>query len=256
MQAHYQSTMRDEADSSYMAGFGDMNLQRARQARNMDDPRDEAAILRAHTAAATESRKRVKAEKKSVVPVKYTAVKPAPQPKAKAPVDDIERKTSLLRKVTGYKKLRPDIKPRGSKTVTIASSTVELEDEVAHIQNELGKDVNSSSQLPMTLLGWGMQGIELATQAICPKTIDVRGLGAAVQLQKAELGPLMNEIMIKYGASMSMSVEMRLLMALSYSATYCHMQNTGHPQAIHMMEAFIQAQELVVPGDVVGAKDL
>ena len=80
MQAHYQSTMRDEADSSYMAGFGDMNLQRARQARNMDDPRDEAAILRAHTAAATESRKRVKAEKKSVVPVKYTAVKPAPQP--------------------------------------------------------------------------------------------------------------------------------------------------------------------------------
>ena len=235
------SNAAQNEDFSFMDGLSDQNLNKKRQGGRVDS-KDETAALRAQTAAATETRKKEKASKvkepsaHAVMARMRQDAKPAPaKPPSKVP-EDIKYKTKLLNKITGYKKLRPDIKPRSSKTLTITSSTVELEDEVLYIQTEFGKDTGPAILPPVTALVWLMQGLEVFTQYACPHLVDIRGVADDVGSNQEQLEPLLSEMMVKYNATVSLTVEMRLLLLLSTIVTKKHLSNTGNPAMNRMME--------------------
>ena len=225
-------------DFSFMDGLSDENLNKKRQGGRVDS-KDETAALRAQTAAATEMRKKEKASRVVKEPSAHVMArmrqdaKPAP---AKKEPEDIQYKTKLLDKITGHKKLRPDIKPRSGKTLTITSSILELEDEVTYIQTEFGKDTGPAILPPVTALVWLMQGLEVFTQYACPHLVDIRGVADDVGSNQEQLEPLLSEMMVKYNATVSLTVEMRLLLLLSTIVTKKHLANTGNPAMNRMME--------------------
>jgi hypothetical protein len=79
----------------------------------------------------------------------------------------------------------------------------------------------------------------------------LQGLGSVTKDNIGEFEPIVDELMIKYGAGMYMSPELRLMMLIGSTVLTVHMANSGDPRIAEALKKMNkQAKEQV------GSKDL
>ena len=203
----------------------------------------ETAKMRAATNAKAEQRKAEKQQAKLAPPSAARA------PPAQPP-DDPHYKATLLKRVAGYRQLNGALKPRHAKWCIVQSSQQEIEQEVRHLEDELGK--GDTRSLGTHLLLTFMSGVETLTREVYnPLNLQLSGLADITRSKSAELAPLIEELMIKYDASLSVAVEWRLAMVLTQTVVLVHMANTGN---LPLEKVLAASQRPIVPPN--GAADL
>lgn len=173
--------------------------------------------LNAETAAKKEERllMQVKGGKASNIPA------PPPAPPPPPPVD----RSALLDKLMSYKERFPDLKSRNK--ITGKSSVEEIEDELHYIEHQLG---TQKGNLAGNLFVASMAGLEFVTQNYFnPLNLNLQGLGTVCKDNVAEIQPILDELVIKYGVNMSMGPEMRLATAVGTMVYTVHAANSGDP---------------------------
>jgi len=213
----------EDLESAFMNGFSEPNVaaaESAHAAASSSTREGPVAKQRAETAAKAEARKAAKASKAAVKP---PAPPPAPAPVAAA--TEKEAKDKHLKRLAGYRQLRPDLKPNGRAWVTAASSMQEIEDDVANAQHQLGEQPTSG--LGTQVLVNSLAAFEVFTQSYNPMALNLKGLGDFSKMKEAEFAPLVEEFMIKHGASLSLSVEFRIVMAIGSVVSLVHIANTN-----------------------------
>ena len=84
-----------------------------------------------------------------------------------------------------------------------------------------------------TLLHGAMTGIEAFHRDVWnPMGLRLNGLGQITKDNMAEFDPIVDELMIKYGAGMYMSAELRLALALGATVLTVHGANSGDPRIV------------------------
>ena len=213
-----------DLDSAFMGGFTETNVaavESAHAAASSATREGPVAKQRAETAAKAEARKAAKASKPAVVKA------PAPAPAAAAVAAETEReaKHKLLKRVEGYRKLKPGLKPCGRAWCTASSSMQDIEDEVASAQHQLGEQPTTG--LATNFLVSSLAAFEVLTQTYNPMALNLKGLGDFSKMKEAEFAPLVEEFMIKHGASLSLPVEVRIVMAIGSIVSLVHIANTN-----------------------------
>lgn len=214
-----------DLDSAFMGGFTETNVaavESAHAAASSATREGPVAKQRAETAAKAEARKAAKASKPAVVKA------PAPAPAAAAAVaaeTEREAKHKLLKRVEGYRKLKPGLKPCGRAWCTASSSMQDIEDEVASAQHQLGEQPTTG--LATNFLVSSLAAFEVLTQTYNPMALNLKGLGDFSKMKEAEFAPLVEEFMIKHGASLSLPVEVRIVMAIGSIVSLVHIANTN-----------------------------
>lgn len=173
----------------------------------------ETAAKRAETAAKREER---------------MATKGAPEEPEPPPVD----KTALLDKITAYRERFPHIKSRNK--LSGKSSVEEIYDELHYIEAQLG---GTDGHLGTHIFLLGMSAIEEGHKYFNPLDLKLTGLTQIARQNTNEFTPIIDELMIKYGASMVLSPEMRLAMAVGTMVYTVHSANTGNVAVARAMEA-------------------
>ena len=164
------------------------------------------------------------AEKEARLREKHVA-QPRQQPtQAPPPPVDQEEVSALLDKIGAYRERFPHLKSRNK--CSPKSSSSELEDELHFFELQLGSSKESGSVGSMLLSG-SMYGLEFSTRYWNPLGLNLQGLGEVTRANMPEFEPLVDELMIKYGAGMYMSPEYRLVLALGALVVTVHSANTG-----------------------------
>ena len=132
-------------------------------------------------------------------------------------------RSALLDKLTAYKETFPDVKSRNK--ITGKSSVEEIEDEIHYVEQQLGtKDGN----MAITLLTTAVAGFEHVTaHHFNPLGLNLTGLTQVTRDNQAEFQPILDELVIKYGASMYVGPEMRLLGLMGTMIYTVHAANSG-----------------------------
>ena len=183
----------------------------------------EEARLRAETNAAREARLS-SGKKGSAPPTKTEAPPPPPEP--------VKDRSALLDKYGQYRERFPDLKSRNK--LSGKSTIEEIEDEIHFYQQQLGtKDGNLAS----TVLVAAMAGVEQITEHYWnPLGLQLSGLAKVTKDNQGEFQPILDELMIKYGASMYVSPEMRLCGLVATLMYTVHSANTGDPRTAAAFE--------------------
>jgi len=183
----------------------------------------EEARLRAETNAAREARLS-SGKKGSAPPTKTEAPPPPPEP--------VKDRSALLDKYGQYRERFPDLKSRNK--ISGKSTIEEIEDEIHFYQQQLGtKDGNMAS----TVLVAAMAGVEQITEHYWnPLGLQLSGLAKVTKDNQGEFQPILDELMIKYGASMYVSPEMRLCGLVATLMYTVHSANTGDPRTAAAFE--------------------
>jgi len=147
-----------------------------------------------------------------------------PAPAAAADTER-EAKHKLLKRVEGYRKLKPGLKPCGRAWCTASSAMQDIEDEVASAQHQLGEQPTTG--LATNFLVNSLAAFEVLTQTYNPMALNLKGLGDFSKMKEAEFAPLVEEFMIKHGASLSLPVEVRIVMAIGSVVSLVHIANTN-----------------------------
>ena len=80
-------------------------------------------------------------------------------------------------------------------------------------------------------------GVETVTRDVWnPLSLNLNGLARVTKDNMDEFQPLVDELMIKYGAGMYMSVEMRLALSLGALVMTVHGANSGDPKIAAALE--------------------
>lgn len=211
-----------DLNSAFMSGLSDANIEAAERAEAANKFASEGPLAkqRADTAAKAEARKSAKAASK---PAAKTPA-PAPAPAAAATTER-ETKLKLLKKLEGYRKLQPNLRPCGSAWCKATSSLQDIEEEVASAQHQLGEQPTTG--LGTDLVIQALSGLEIFTRSYNPLALNLHGLGEISRFKKAEFAPLVEEFMIKHGASLSLPVEARLAVTIGGIVAFVHMANTN-----------------------------
>jgi len=178
--------------------------------RSKKEIKTETAALRAQTNAAREER--------------LTKPKPPPAPVAMEPEPPPPKdRSALLDKLHLYKERFPETKSRNK--ISGKSSVEEIEDEIHYVEQQLGtKDGNMAT----TMLVTAMAGIEHVTaHHFNPLGLNLTGLTQVTRDNQADFQPILDELAIKYGASMYVSPEMRLVGLLGTLVYTVHAANSG-----------------------------
>lgn len=141
---------------------------------------------------------------------------PPPEPEPKD-------RSVLFDKLTAYKERFTDLKSRNK--ISGKSSAEEIEDEIHYMEQQLGtKDGN----MAITFLTTITAGIEHVTaHHFNPLGLNLTGLTQVTRDNQAEFQPLLDELVIKYGASMYVSPEMRLIGLMGTMIYTVHAANSG-----------------------------
>lgn len=169
----------------------------------------ETAAKRAETAAKREER---------------LAAKNAPVPVAAAPPAPEVDKSALLDKIFLFRERFPHLKARNK--VSAKSSAEELEDELHYIEQQLGQ---KDGHMGGHLLVLAMSGIEESTKYYNPMRLNLTGLATVTRSNLDQFGPILDELFIKYGATMYVGPELRLVMAVGTLVYTVHSANSGNP---------------------------
>lgn len=143
-------------------------------------------------------------------------------------------KSKLLDKISMYRERFPQLKQRNK--LTMKSSVDEIEDEMHYIEMQLSGSAGDSS-LGMMVLVAGMSGLEAVTRDIYnPLGLNLTGLGSVTRDNADTFKPLVDELMIKYGAGTYVAPEYRLALAIGATVYSVHMANSGDPTIAAAME--------------------
>ena len=158
-------------------------------------------------------------------------------------------KSVLLDKLGAYRERFPHLKKRNN--VSVKSSADDIMDEIHYCEVQLGSRQDGGGVGSMLLQG-AMVGLETLTRDVWnPMGLNLTGLGKVTKDNMAEFQPIVDELMIKYGAGMYMSAEMRLALSLGALVMTVHGANSGDPRIAVALE---KMNTQVKPP--VGAKDL
>lgn len=138
----------------------------------------------------------------------------------------------LLDKIAAYKERFPDLKSRNAK-LSAKSSVEELQDELHYLELQLGssKDNNMGSMLFVS----GMGILENVTKSYNPLKLQLDGLGNVAKDNIEQFTPIIDELMIKYGASFYMAPEYRLVLAAGMLVYTVHSANSGDARVGEML---------------------
>lgn len=173
--------------------------------------------------------------RKAAAPPKESA--PPPMPKKSeaqekkeeaAKEKEFKQRQKLLDKILQYREKFKFLKKRNS--VGIKSSMNELLDEVHYIQQQLGSPAEGGADNPACMaLVTGMFGMEYISEqpGYNPLDLRLRGLGQTTQANIAQFEPILEEFMIKHGASIVLSVEWRLMLLIGTTIATVHSANNG-----------------------------
>tara|TARA_X000000368_G_scaffold418069_1_gene416403 strand:- start:343 stop:1059 length:717 start_codon:yes stop_codon:yes gene_type:complete len=157
-------------------------------------------------------------------------------------------KSALLDKLVAYKERFPHLKKRNN--VSVKSSADDILDELHYFEMQLGSKQDSS--MGMMLLHGSMVAVEAIHRDVWnPLGLNLQGLAKVTKDNSAEFQPIVDELMIKYGAGMYMSPEMRLALSIGALMMTVHGANSGDARIAHALEKM--NQPVKVPA---GAKDL
>ena len=158
---------------------------------------------------------------------------PTPAAAPALPVYSSEDRSKLLDVLQAYRERFPHLKDRNK--ISGKSTYEEIEDELHYIQVQLGGKRDGSAG-KMVFCGV-MSGMEVATKGYFnPAGLNLTGLGQVASDNYAEVGDIVDELMIKYGAGMYMSVEMRLAVAIGATVLTVHGANSGDPRVAAALE--------------------
>ena len=136
-----------------------------------------------------------------------------------------QMKQALLDKILAYRERFKHIKKRNN--VSIKSSLEELKDEIHYIQSQLGTPDREDNPASLALIA-AMFGLEQVTERhYNPLNLDLAGLGQTTKDNIDKFEPLLDELMIKYGKQMSLTVEWRLALLLGTTVLTVHSANNG-----------------------------
>ena len=181
------------------------------QSRSKRKPETEEARIRAET----NSRKEERLSRGKAVDPGTSAPPPPP------PVVD---KSKLLDKLGNYRERFPDLKTRNK--VSARSSVEEIEDEIHYIQLQLGQ---KEQNMGVSVFLAAMAAMEEGSRHF-NTGLNLNGLHGVARDNQAEFTPIIDELVIKYGASMYVSPEMRLAMAVGTLVYTVHSANSGNPE--------------------------
>ena len=155
---------------------------------------------------------------------------------------EVHDKSKLLDKLYAYRKRFPHLEKRNN--VTAKSDIEDILDELHYCEVQLGQKKDSGGIGGMLLHGT-MIGIEHVTRDVWnPLGLNLNGLGQITKDSMGEFQPLVDEMMIKYGTGMYLSVEVRLALAVGATVMTVHAANSGDPrvaQALKKMNNAAQA---------------
>lgn len=173
----------------------------------------EATMIRAQTAAQKEQR--LAHDVKAKAPVSNGA--------PSEPIEPPKDRSKLLDKVQAYKEKFPHLKSRNK--LTGKSSAEEIEDELHYFESQLGtKDGSMHVQLFLASLA----GLEtVAEKHYNPLGLNLNGLHEVARANQAQFAPILDELVIKYGVTMYVSPEVRLLGILGTMIYTVHAANSG-----------------------------
>ena len=131
-----------------------------------------------------------------------------------------------LDKICNYREKFTKLKKRNN--VSGKSSLDDLNDEVHYIEMQLGSADPGGDNPASLLLVAGMTGAEWVTSnKHNPLNLNLTGLGQTTRENISMFEPLLDEIMIKYGQKLVVSVEMRLALLIGTTVMTVHAANSG-----------------------------
>ena len=168
---------------------------------------------------------------------------PPKLPTQAPPPDTHEEVSSLLDRIAAYRERFPGLKSRNK--CGPKSSLDELDDELHFIELQLGSS-KAGGNVGAMLLHASMSGLEVLTRDVYnPLGLNLQGLGNITKQNMVDFLPLVDELMIKYGAGMYMPPEYRLLLSLGALIVTVHSANSGDPrvgEAIQKMSAAVNVK--------------
>ena len=187
-------------------------IEEAVQQRTNRKPETVEAKMRAETNAKKEER----LSKGKAAAAPHTEPPPPPPPQ----VD----KSALLDKLGAYRERFPELKTRNK--VSARSTAEEIEDELHYVQMQLGQ---KEQNMGVSVFLAAMAAIEEGSRHY-NTGLNLNGLHRVARDNQAEFAPIIDELVIKYGASMYVSPEMRLAMAVGTLVYSVHSANSGNPE--------------------------
>ena len=157
------------------------------------------------------------------------------QPSPPPPKVDV---SPLLDQISAYKERFPHLKSRNAK-LSAKSSAEEVEDELHYIEMQLGsqKDGSFGCQIFVTSLSM----LESASQSFNPLGLNLTGLGRVATDNVQQFAPVIDELMIKYGAGLYMPPEVRLVCMTPGLVLTVHQANNGNPGVLEAMRKVNQS---------------
>jgi len=161
-----------------------------------------------------------------------------PPPPPPPPTPEIDR-TALLDKMHAYKERFPQLKSRNK--IGGKSSTEEIEDEVHYMEQQLGQRQGS---MGASMLVLAMSGVEEMSKHYNPLGLNLTGLAKVTKENEDQFTPILDELVIKYGANVYAGPELRLTLALGSLVYTVHSANSGD---LRMAQAMEQMNRVVKP---------
>lgn len=148
---------------------------------------------------------------------------PTTQVQVEAPLPEYD-KSALLDKLIAYRERFPHLKKRNN--CTIKSSADDIIDEIHYCEMQLGS--RNDSNFGAVLLHGAMVVVESINRDVWnPLGLNLNGLARVTKDNMDEFQPIVDELMIKYGAGLYVGPEMRLVLALGAVMMTVHGANSG-----------------------------
>ena len=204
-------------DPLMLSGLSQSNIEEQVELRKMTKKaKDPIAAKNAETAAKREERL---TNKLSDSGSSNHATSQPPPP----PVKQVD-KSAMLDKLEAYRERFPHLKSRNK--LSGKSTAEEIADELHYVQQQLGqKDGHMGNHLFLL----AMSGIEEGSRVYNPLNLNLTGLSQICRENQDQFTPILDELFIKYGATMYVGPEMRLVMATATMIYTVHAANTGNP---------------------------
>jgi len=161
---------------------------------------------------------------------------------------EIERaiKQKQLDKIFQYKEKFSKLKSRNK--VSGKSTLEELDDEVHYIEEQLGGGTNGPQGGSGLVFVGAMHGMEyVAENVFNPLGLNLTGLGKVCSENVDQFTPLLDELMIKHGMAMAVSVEVRLTVLVATTMMTVHAVNSGNEAVASALSKMNDLQATVNP---------